>query len=339
MTEQIPAPTPALHDDALPHRSGVAWHYGDPLGEQTLPRVAIDRRGMRSVAVAGPDARSYLHSLFTQKLDDAVYGTQTELLNLDAQGHVLEHAYVTVLDDEILLTTEAAETARLQEYLERMKFWNDVTITARDTGIVTLLGSGDPVAETRALADIAQGAGIVRPVLGQDRPRVDILVDDAFTPLPPAGLLTFEAHRVMSLEPVVGVDTDEKTIPHEHPQWIGSAVHLDKGCYRGQETVARVHNVGRSPRVLVRLHVDGSAPQLPTTGTPITSGGRTVGRLGTIVHHHQWGPVALGTIKRSALGASLQAGDAALAIDPDTLPAEGAPQAGKLAQQRLRHPR
>ena len=98
------------------------------------------------------------------------------------------------------------------------------------------------------------------------------------------------------LRPRLGVDTDERTIPHE-VGWIGTAVHLDKGCYRGQETVARVHNLGRPPRMLVLTHLDGSVSR-PTTGAPITAGGRTVGRLGTVVDHVDLGPVALALVKR-----------------------------------------
>jgi hypothetical protein len=76
-------------------------------------------------------------------------------------------------------------------------------------------------------------------------------------------------------------------------------VHLDKGCYRGQETVARVHNLGRPPRRLVLLHLAGESDELPPPGTPVESGGRSVGFLGTAVHHYELGPIALAVIKRS----------------------------------------
>ena len=72
-----------------------------------------------------------------------------------------------------------------------------------------------------------------------------------------------------------GFETDHRTIPHE--LGCSPAVHLNKGCYRGQETVARVHNLGRPPRRLVFLHLDGSGPHLPVSGTPVTPGGRAVG--------------------------------------------------------------
>jgi folate-binding protein YgfZ len=98
--------------------------------------------------------------------------------------------------------------------------------------------------------------------------------------------------------PRLGFETDHRTIPHE-VGWIGSAVHLDKGCYRGQETVARVHNLGRPPRRLVLLHLSGASDELPPAGTPVELDGRAVGFLGTAVHHHELGPVALAVVKRA----------------------------------------
>jgi len=96
-------------------------------------------------------------------------------------------------------------------------------------------------------------------------------------------------------------------------------VHLDKGCYRGQETVARVHNLGRPPRRLVLLHLSGERDELPAPGTPLVLDGRTVGFLGTAAHHHELGPVALGVVKRTvADGTVLDAAGTPAAIDgPD----------------------
>jgi hypothetical protein len=124
----------------------------------------------------------------------------------------------------------------------------------------------------------------------------------------PAGLWAFEALRVEARRPRLGQETDHRTIPHE-VGWIGPAVHLNKGCYRGQETVARVQNLGRPPRRLALLHLSGESDELPEPGTAIESGGRTVGFLGTAVHHFELGPVALAVVKRSlADGATLDIG-------------------------------
>jgi folate-binding protein YgfZ len=158
----------------------------------------------------------------------------------------------------------------------------------------------------------------------------------------PAGVWAYEAHRVAAVRPRLGVDTDERTIPHE-VGWIGDpghgAVHLDKGCYRGQETVARVHNLGKPPRMLVLLHLDGSVDR-PATGDAVLANGRTVGRLGTVVEHVDLGPVALALLKRGipADTALSTGGDAEVAamIDAASLPAVDAPGAGRVAVERLR---
>jgi folate-binding protein YgfZ len=157
----------------------------------------------------------------------------------------------------------------------------------------------------------------------------------------PAGSMAFEALRVEALAPRVGVDTDDRTIPHE-TRWVGPAVHLTKGCYRGQETVARVANLGRPPRRLVLLHLDAGDEHLPVPGDPVVSGTRPVGRVGTVVQHHELGPVALALVKRSVpLDAELVAGvderAAPARIDPDSVPPEdGAPAPGRAARDRLR---
>jgi folate-binding protein YgfZ len=157
-----------------------------------------------------------------------------------------------------------------------------------------------------------------------------------------AGVWAYEAHRVAARRPRLGVDTDERTIPHE-VGWIGGpgegAVHLDKGCYRGQETVARVHNLGKPPRMLVLVQLDGSGDR-PSTGDPLTAGGRTVGRLGTVVDHVDDGPIALALVKRGIpADTELSTGGevtVAAVMDPDSVPADDHVGAGRIAVERLR---
>jgi hypothetical protein len=131
----------------------------------------------------------------------------------------------------------------------------------------------------------------------------------------PAGIWAFEAARVEARRPRLGFETDHRTIPHEIG-FIGGAVHLDKGCYRGQETVARVHNLGKPPRRMVLVHLSGDSDELPPPGTPVEFNGRTVGFLGTAVHHHELGPIALAVIKRSLPDdAPLEVSGSPVAID------------------------
>jgi hypothetical protein len=151
----------------------------------------------------------------------------------------------------------------------------------------------------------------------------------------PAGSWAYEAIRAAALRPRLGIDTDERTIPHE-VGWIGPAVHLDKGCYRGQETVARVSNLGRPPRRMVLLHLE-SPETLPTTGDPVRAGERVVGRVGTVATHYELGPIALALLKRSVEpNTPLLAGDAAAAVDLDSVPPDTGEPPGRAALRRLR---
>ena len=220
------------------------------------------------------------------------------------------------LGDVTYLDTEPWRGEPLLAYLRKMVFWADVVVEPADLAVLSLLGprlADAPVLDALGVDSLpAQITAVALPDGGFLRrmaaPGVEVdlvvprdqaagwrdrLVDAGVRP---AGVWAYEAHRVAALRPRLGVDTDERTIPHE-VGWIGTAVHLDKGCYRGQETVARVHNLGKPPRMLVLLHLDGSTDR-PATGDPVLAGGRAVGRLGTVVDHVDEGPIALALLKR-----------------------------------------
>lgn len=350
----VPAPDPG--PDA-----GAVWHYGDPLGEQRAAAneaVVVDRSHRAVLALTGRERKSWLHSLSTQHVSELPDGVVTQNLSLDGQGRVEDHWVQTELGDTTYLDTEPWRAEPLLTYLRRMVFWADVVIEPVDLAVLTLLGPrvadeqvlgalglGSLPAENTATA--SPGGGFVRRMSGPGV-EVDLVVPRAAVAdwldrltaagVRRAGVWAYEAHRVAALRPRLGVDTDDRTIPHE-VGWIGSAVHLDKGCYRGQETVARVHNLGKPPRMLVLLHLDGSADR-PSTGDPILAGGRAVGRLGTVVDHIDLGPVALALLKRglpadTALTTGGEVGVAAT-IDPDSMPAGDVTGAGRLAVERLR---
>jgi folate-binding protein YgfZ len=145
----------------------------------------------------------------------------------------------------------------------------------------------------------------------------------------------YEALRVEARRPRAGVDSDHRTIPNEL-EWLRTAVHLEKGCYRGQETVARVPNLGRPPRRLVLLHLDGMSETLPAPGTAVSSGTREVGRVGTVVRHHELGVIGLALVKQSVDAATpLKVGEAAAAIDVEDTP-EGLDDTRAAARDRVR---
>ena len=347
--------------------AGAVWHYGDPLGEQRAAQrdaVVVDRSNRAVITLTGSERLSWLHSISTQHVADSPDGACTANLSLDGQGRVEDHWQQTDLAGVTYLDTEPWRGGPLLDYLKKMVFWSDVQPAAAEFAVLSLLGPGlaDPAVPAAlgldALPDTATavalpGGGVLRRMPTADGGiEIDVLVPRrdkdavlqrlADAGVRRAGLWTFEAHRVAARRPRLGVDTDERTIPHE-VGWIGppgqGAVHLDKGCYRGQETVARVHNLGRPPRMLVLLHLDGSADR-PASGDPVLAGGRPVGRLGTVIDHVDLGPIALALLKRGLPADTelVTGGEHAVSavIDPDSLPPADEAGAGRLAVERLR---
>lgn len=295
---------------------GVAAHYGDLFREQRALAdgsgvVDLSHRGV--VTVTGPERLAWLHLLLTQHVSDLPPHQATEALILSAHGHV-EHALYLVDDGETTwVHVEPGTQEALIAYLESMKFFYRVDIADRTADIAVVhLPAG-------SIAEVPEGVMVRETPYGRDLflPRAG-LESYAETAGPPIGILAHEALRVEQRRPRLGFETDHRTIPHELG-WIGSAVHLHKGCYRGQETVARVQNLGKPPRRLVFLHLDGSEVHLPVPGTevrPADDGpdGRTVGFVTTSVRHHELGPVALALVKRNVpVDARLLAGDTAAA--------------------------
>lgn len=355
------APTAVPAPDGGPD-AGAVWHYGDPFGEQRAAAqesVVVDRSHRAVLTLTGKDRQTWLHSISTQHVSALPDGTVTENLSLDLQGRVEDHWIQTELGGTTYLDTESWRAEPLLSYLRKMVFWADVQVEPADLAVLSLLGpalAGAAVLTALGLdalpAELSAaplpGGGFVRRIPSGTL-ELDLVVprDQAgawsrrlqTAGVRPAGIWAYEALRVAARRPRLGVDTDERTIPHE-VGWIGSAVHLDKGCYRGQETVARVHNLGRPPRMLVLLQLDGSSDR-PATGDPVTAGGRTVGRLGTVVDHVDDGPIALALLKRGIPVDTqlVTGGEVAVAavIDPDSMPAaDTTAGAGRAAVDRLR---
>ena len=315
----------------------------------------VDRSHRDVLAVPGEERASWLHNLTTQHLTDLRAGHGTELLVLSPHGHVEQHAMVAEDGTTTWLDTEPGAGAGLLRYLEMMRFFTRVE--PRDAGaefaVLSLVGPGAAQAAAALgvsgltaprLGDVPGpkfAAGTVPPgptalydvralpsggLARRGRLGVDLLVPRGDVPVvtdalgavgvPLAGLWAYEAVRVAARIPRLGWETDHRTIPAE-AGFLAPAVHLDKGCYRGQETVARVHHLGRPPRRLVLLHLDGVATdQPPARGTPVTLDGRGVGFVGTAVRHHELGMIALAVLKRNVPDdARLLVAESAAAID------------------------
>jgi hypothetical protein len=296
--------------------AGVAIHYGDPMREERILEegLAVVDLSHRSVlTVSGPDRLSWLHSLTTQHLLDLGVRESREALVLSPKGHV-EHSLHVVDDGETTwITTEPGAGEALREWLDKMRFMLRVEV-ADVTDDWAVLGephsaesaSGEPLAWRDPWPDLVGDTTAYGPVEGHPGtswswreaivPRTSL--EEAVGDRPLAGLWAADALRIAAWRPQLGAETDHRTIVHE-VDWLRTAVHLHKGCYRGQETVARVHNLGRPPRRLVFLHVDGSGHVLPSAGAEVRAGERVIGQVTSIGRHHTDGPIALALIKRN----------------------------------------
>ncbi len=280
---------------------GVAAHYGNPFKEQqTLLNgtgyVDLSHRGV--VRIEGPDRLSWLHLLTSQHMESLAPDTWVTALTLSAQGRV-EHM-VTGYDDGTAFWAhvEPGEAETLVPWLDSMRFMSRVEVS-------------DCTSDWAVVARTATSTTLV--------PRTEL--ESSVADAAPCGMWALEALRIARGEPRLGLDTDDRAIPNEMG-WIGTAVHMDKGCYCGQETVARVYNLGRPPRRLVLLQLDGSVDRLPVTGDAVTYGEKQVGRVGSAARHYEMGPIALALVKRNVpVEAELLAGGVAAAqevlVDPD----------------------
>ncbi|HYO86801.1 MAG TPA: folate-binding protein [Dermatophilaceae bacterium] len=323
-----PAAVPGEGVDA-----GVAAHYGDPMREQRLlveGLAVVDLSHRDVITVGGPDRRSWLHSLTSQQLSDLPPRTSVESLLLSPKGHI-EHDLHVVDDGELTwITVEPGSGPALVAWLDRMRFMLRVEVTDVSEAYAVIgephrceSAEGEPLAWVDPWPGPCADTALYGPPTGPEHPgsgwcwrellipRADLVAAIGDRPL--AGMWAAEALRVAAWRPRLGHETDHRSIAHEL-DWLRTAVHLHKGCYRGQETIARVHNLGRPPRRLVFLHLDGSGHVLPEPGTSLTlaegeSGGRVVGRLTTVARHHEDGPIALAVVKRNTpLDVQLYAG-------------------------------
>ncbi|MGX1792944.1 CAF17-like 4Fe-4S cluster assembly/insertion protein YgfZ [Microbacterium sp. NPDC055312] len=295
-------------------------HFGNPLIEQRLlasGEALAPLTDRTLIEVSGVDRLTWLDSITSQAVAGLRAGDSTELLVLDPQGRV-EHA-AGVFEDgaSVWLIADEADAENLTAWLQRMVFRSRVTVTLRpDAALVGFFAGG--TAEARTTASAPNGVALiwrdpwahVQPGGHQyaaeaGHPAADYawsvaVVDDSTALAGPfAGALAAEALRIAAWRPRWAREVDDRTIPHE-ADWIRSAVHLSKGCYRGQETVAKVHNLGHPPRRLAALLLDGSDVVMPSPGDVVLAGDAEVGRVTSVAMHHEDGPIALAMLSRRA---------------------------------------
>ncbi len=333
---------------------GVAAHYGDPVREQRALDGAggpgdagiVDRSNRGVLKISGPDRLSWLNSLTTQRLEGLAPGESAQALVLSPTGHVEHHLSLSDDGTSAWVHVEPGTAAPLAAFLESMRFMLRVEVAdvSQDYAVLTVMGpaGGDITAGLEGVAGRVEPGpfGIIDLIVARD-----VLPDAAGELMRrggvPAGMWAFEALRIAARVPRLGLDTDHRTIPHE-VGWIETAVHLNKGCYRGQETVARVHNLGHPPRRLVFLHLDGSVDRLPAPGDPVEldgpePAGTVVGFTGSAARHYELGPIGLALVKRTVpVDATLLAGGVAAAQEVIVPPDAGANVQVTLRRRQLR---
>ncbi|MDO5724518.1 MAG: folate-binding protein [Flaviflexus sp.] len=292
----------------------VPAHYGSPHREQRAlmeKGALVDLSQFEVVTVAGPDRLSWLHNLTSQHLTGLTAGESTELLILDVNGRIDNAAAVVDDGDRLFLIVDSGYGDKLVTFLQSMKFMLRVDVELTDLAVIGSMNapSFDSLAVWRdpwpeiGPESVAYGPKENHPGEGHHRFLAVVEADRAPKILEAAerlaGMLAWEAQRIVDLRPRLGVDVDERSLPHEW-DWLRTSVHLDKGCYRGQEAVARIVNLGRPPRRAVFIDLDGSVDELPAPGTPIQVGEKQVGTLTSVGRDMDEGPVGLGLVKRNA---------------------------------------
>ncbi|SMQ71839.1 folate-binding protein YgfZ [Agreia sp. VKM Ac-1783] len=323
--------------DSAAADQGVPAHYGNPVAEQRalLAGAIVDLSHRGVISVSGADRLTWLNSLTSQSLLRLAPGESTESLLLGVSGRVEFDMRVIDDGDTAWLLVDADELPALLAWLLKMRFTLRVVIADRTNEFATVgsIGASNEVLDPAAAspnglaliwrdpwASVSEGGHQYAQVA--DHPgaewlwRETLVNREALASLADrvrdrevatAGVLAAEALRIAAWRPRRATESDEKTIPHEL-DWMRSAVHLSKGCYRGQETVAKVHNLGHPPRRLVFLHLDGTDNVLPQPGDDVVlpaqadaAGGDpdVVGQVTSSAIHYELGPIALAVVRRS----------------------------------------
>lgn len=298
MKTSIPGAVPGLPQtpDEL-----VAHHYGDPFQEQRLltsshGRVDMSHKGV--LKLSGPDRLVYLNSLTTQFLLDLEPGGSALTLNLNPQGFVLHELHVIDDGEHTWVITEPGTTEELLQYFVKMKFLMKVDIQDVSAELAVVFENSNTHHDSFLTWLNPFAAGGRELLIPQSQ------LND-YVAVSPVGMWAHTAWRVQHLIPRLGFETDHRTIPNE-VGWLETAVHLDKGCYRGQETISKVTRMGKPPRRIALVHFDGSVDDLPDHGTEVFLGDIAVGFVGSSVQHFELGPIASVILKRSVTEGQLR---------------------------------
>ncbi|MEN9740083.1 MAG: hypothetical protein RLZ72_349 [Actinomycetota bacterium] len=289
------------------------------------------------VSVTGADRAAVLNATLSQSLLGMAPGESREALELDGNGRIIRILHVLERNEDTLLIVPGARGEDVVEWLDKRVFMEDVAATDLSDAVAVYGGTrawGETV-WTDPWPTIQPGGFTYGDKTAPAWAYVETITDaSADAPARIVDDTVMDAIRVEAGRPALA-EIDDKSLPHEL-DWLRTAVHLSKGCYTGQETVAKIHNVGHPPRRLVRLHLDGSDSVFAAAGDVVTANGEPVGEITTAAVHFESGPIALARIKRTVPD------DVSLVVTHDGVDIAATqevivpPTAGATAAERLR---
>lgn len=273
-------------------------HFGNPLSEQrklSEGNAIVLREDLRVIEVKGEEAKKWLHSLTSQNIMNLAAGGSTETLLLTPNGHIEFQIKVVVTEGSCLLIVASEQVAALTTWLTKMIFRTKVQILESDLLVVGTFKELELAAPCWVDGFSLPAQGSVQYAASRAQfPYREYLVS-ALPDIERAGLMAFEALRIAAGRPEI-TDIDDHSLPHEF-DWLSSAVHLSKGCYRGQESVAKIHNLGHPPRRLIILHLE-QGDVLANPGETVFYGDKEVGKVLSAALHYELGSIALALVSR-----------------------------------------
>lgn len=327
-----PEPSPllslgsAVNADGLDE--GVAAHYIAPFPEQRALEAGeafTDLSNRDVVELKGADKLKLLNLLTTQEVEHLSAGDSTELMVLSPTGHIESAVAILEGAQSTWVLADVGCGPQFSEFLLSMKFMMDVEAVARPD--LAMIGAYGPARDRLDNVALTDGVPLVwddpwphtgpngatygppdsehpaadthREIALVERARLSATADQLIAGgLKPAGITAWEALRVALWRPRPAQEIGERALPHEL-DWIRTAVHLEKGCYRGQETVAKLVNLGKPPRRLTLLYLEGPPDEMPVRGDEVLLGERSVGVITSAVRHYEDGPIALALVRRN----------------------------------------
>lgn len=257
-------------------------------------KAYVERTDQEVIRLSGDDARSWLHALVSQDILNLEDGSSTEALLLDPQGRIEQQLKVVRERDDLLVIVSKEKTPSLIDWLSKMRFRSKVQIEKTNLRVFGVLAGAsgnvwkDPFSNENSFS------------VSYNNQRKNFPYSEIISQTPPdltpAGLSAYAALRIFAGRPEIS-DVDEKSLPHEF-DWLQSAVHLSKGCYRGQESVAKVHNLGHPPRRLAILHLS-SGDDLASKSDKVFYQDKEVGKVLAGGIHYEAGSIALVLVNRN----------------------------------------